>query len=247
MIVVSMTSIGSRIQRTHKAIKSILRGDVVPDRFVLNLSHDRGVISTGVAKVPESISRLGVDVVWGPNIGPAQKLIPTLREYWGSNTTIVVCDDDIEYPPGWLKWLVKVKDQTPEHVISVAARKIRWNQNGVLLPYNKWRRRRNVFRPPSRHLVCQGVKGVVYSPDLFRDDVLDTDALSRLAAGQDDLWFAATIKPDVLFRTINVRGACRAVPMRGPKLLKKINRRGGNDKAIAALHRHFGDTPWSQM
>jgi len=245
-VIVSMTTITGRLGVARKAIEGILSGTMHPDEFTLNVSHDPGVLNLGIKKLPANITELPIRVHWTADHGPATKLIPTLLEHWQDDACIIVtADDDMRYPSTWLERLVSEAEKTCDNVVCYRARRVSYRGDGKPERYKHWRKLQgNHYYPPAKSVLPLGVGGVAYRPRFFRDDVFDVDTMRILTPTADDLWFAATRRQDVFARVIPGGKRVRKIRNPGPKLVS-MNFHGQNDIAIAALARHYGDTPWS--
>lgn len=99
-IVISLTTTPSRIALLEHTLKSLLDQTRPPARIVLNLprhSQREGVAYT----IPDALkAQKSLDIRRCDDLGPATKLIPTLRAE-DPDTPILVLDDDRIYP-AWL-------------------------------------------------------------------------------------------------------------------------------------------------
>jgi len=249
-VVVSMTTIASRIDKIAQTIKSVLAGNKQPDRFVLYLGDQPFGIDTGVTHIPSELTTLPVEIRWTRNIGPACKLLPALQDYQDApDTMIATIDDDMWYPPRWLQNLVAAAEQTPDTTICYLARQPRFRK-GKLRRYIEWGRIAGRNTPLKRDFVPLGNYGILVRPKFFRPDVFDTDTMLELAPRTDDLWFAATKVAGHETRVLKSPGPIRMTRPGGPSLYDggngcQANKHGGNDLSAAALAKQFpGQTPW---
>jgi len=105
-VVVSMTSIPSRIKRLTKVIRCILDGTVVPDQIILNIPNtDKYIIPHNLQKLIDTESIIILNRC--DDKGPATKLLPTLSLVTDPDTFIVTVDDDVEYPKHFIEGLVE--------------------------------------------------------------------------------------------------------------------------------------------
>lgn len=237
MIIVSVSTTGRRIAKILPTLQSIRDGAVQPDKFILWLNQQASPVGPGVRPedVPPEVERL-CEVRWCENYGPATKLLPAMRDF--PRETIATLDDDYLYPAWWLEMLTQGAERYPERIVCYRARRIAWNESGVL-PYNKWAL---VKHPagPSDSLVPTGVHGVLYPPDSLRPEVFDMDLLRRYSLPNDDLWFAVMRRRDPA--VVQRGGELGNRRLRGPRLSRR-NCRGRNDKIIRGLAERFG--PWA--
>ena len=96
-LVVSFTTIPSRIDKIRPMIGSVLSQSMCPDRIVLWLPTLCNKENTGYV-VPQWLKELPIEIkTIGRDIGPATKLVPTLLDEEDSDTRIVTLDDDVIY------------------------------------------------------------------------------------------------------------------------------------------------------
>lgn len=190
-VVVSMTSFPEAITYAEKAIRSILNGSVLPDKFVLYLTFSRfneGCIPESLRLMSENnpvfeIRNRKVD------IGPYQKLIPALRDF--PDAIIVTVDDDIAYHKHMLRDLLRLHSQIPDAILAHRAKRICLGK-----PYRSWKKYRwydfllkKIHR--SFFNLQTGVGGVLYPPHSLSSDFLDVALFTKLAPRTDDIWFWA--------------------------------------------------------
>ena len=200
-VIVSLTSIKSRIANIHRVIGSILDGSVKPHCVVLNVSASPFGIDEGVDRndLPPSLTDLtkkdGIVINFVENTGPYRKLLPTLELFKGDERVFVTADDDCLYDTHWLENLIT---SYKEHgcIVSYRARLLKLDQ-GEIAAYRDWRpmgdRSTTVYRklgPPNFQLVPTGNAGVAYPPTMGRDPEL-MRLLRPAAPFQDDLGFKA--------------------------------------------------------
>jgi hypothetical protein len=242
MIVASVSTTGRRIAGIVPTLKSIRAGTMQPDKLILWLNGEASPVGPGTLPedVPPEVERLGCEVRWCENIGPATKLLPAMQAF--PEAMIATFDDDMLYHPTWLQRLVEGMDIYQAGSVCYRARYVRFSGNFMPRPYNLWTLLKNRQLGPLRMLIPTGVHGVIYAPGSLRPEAFDVGLLKRLSLPNDDLWFAATRATNpVIFKPGGVPVDRK---IRGPRLSRR-NCRGRNDIIIGALTRHFGDkVPW---
>ena len=105
-LVVSLTTIPSRLPSLARTLQSLHRQDTVPDVIELNLPRSYSKRSLG--RIDPDLIPGGCTVRWVPqDMGPATKVLPTVRRYRAMDAWIVYCDDDQSYDPQWLTRLTR--------------------------------------------------------------------------------------------------------------------------------------------
>lgn len=245
--IVSVSTTGRRIGRIVEPIRSVLNGSLKPKRFILWLNESPSPVGPGtsISDVPRELGNMPVEVRWCENIGPATKLLHARKEF--PDDLIATMDDDMIYPPLWLQKLVDAVGvfcgtTGASPACCYRAKMVTRNQDGTAKGYRNWSLVRGKQRGPNPAFVPTGVHGIIYPPGCFKDEVFNFDKLRELSLPNDDLWFAAMrTTPPV---TIRLHGKIRSMKIHGPRLSRR-NLRGRNDQIIAALHREYGNCPWS--
>lgn len=181
-LVVSLTSIPSRLGILHLTILSILDAPVRPAKIILWLNDSlRGQLPKPLAGLQGAC----FEIRFAPGTSSHRKLVLTLREM--PDVNVVTCDDDVMYPQDWLSSLYAEHQAKPECIVGHTCRAIAYADDGALLPYRYWK-----YAVPGacgREILPIGVGGVLYPPGSLHRDVLDEILYMRLAPRADDLWF----------------------------------------------------------
>lgn len=127
MIIVSLTTIPSRIPMIYLTINSILTQTIIPDKIILNIPlaynnfKNNFTIPDNLANHPVIIINRCIDY------GPATKLLGLVSngvlEKLDNKDLIIVIDDDRIYQPTLIENFLKNHDLNPEYVLTVAG----WN------------------------------------------------------------------------------------------------------------------------
>lgn len=204
-IIVSLTSIHSRLDLVSQTIESLLAQSVKADKVVLWLSKEPHLLDDGVKEVPESIKQLekqGLEVKWTKNIGPYRKLIPTAKLMNRESCLIVTADDDVVYPENWLKGLIVEYNKNEGCVICYRGRIMskstainKWLTNKKLKPYMKWLRTHEVKDKsqlgPNFDIFPTGKDGVLYPSEKLHEELFNKSIYLTMAPTNDDIWFKA--------------------------------------------------------
>lgn len=189
-LVVSLTTIASRLDLCRQTCQALSNQDLRPDRIILNVSSSPYLLDAGIADstLLEWTDEVGgLEVAWVENTGPYRKLLPTLAQAQPGDI-MVTADDDVLYGPRWLRLLVDCTQLHPDAVVCGRARRPGRNLLGRDLGYWSW-----PFAPSGTMgvgLVPVGVAGVAYRPELLDLDWLADATFKSIAPTTDDLWFA---------------------------------------------------------
>jgi hypothetical protein len=197
-VIVSLTTIPSRVPFLEQTLKSLLRQSLAPARIVLNLPRQSA--RDGARYVlPERLSNVaGVQVVWlDEDLGPATKLLPTLT---GANPKqmIAVVDDDHLYPPNFIADLEEAARAFPDAAFAFSGwcvpedltdRATRLWSNLRMLPPTPLRARR-VTKPRAVDIL-QGCNGYLVRPTFFDLVALNNFSVAPPEARWvDDVWIS---------------------------------------------------------
>lgn len=242
-IVVSLTTYDKRINDVYLCIESLFQQTLKADKIILWLSRKN--FPTG--DLPE-ILRLqqarGLQVEFrDEDLGSYKKIVYALQSY--PDSLIVTVDDDILYPPDMLDQLYRAYVASPGIVYSHRAYQIATRRNGDLNPYDKWKLAGD-DGVASPLIFPTGVAGVLYSPGVFDENVLDSEMFMRLCPNADDIWLKAmTLKKGThSMKIVDGRGwKDRFLTIEGSQThsLKKQNWRkdSGNDAKLKAVFDHY--------
>ncbi len=236
-IIVSLTSFPEAIPFAVQAIRSILRGTVLPDRVVLYLDSDKfpgGVLTSELEALRHECPILEVRFDPRP-IRSYKKLIPALEDF--PDDIIVTVDDDINYHRNILHDLLAVHRKFPRAIVAHRVRKVLPNQ-----PYKRWRKYKwydfLLRRYHFSHLAMQtGVGGVLYPPHSLDEAMLKEEQYMTLAPTTDDIWFWASAVSKGTYVVPVPFGTTTAPEVGKPKelSLKTLNLQATDDRNTAAL------------
>lgn len=184
-VVVSLTSIPSRIKFVHLTIRSLLVQTKRPVKILLWIheSH-KNLITKELKKLEGEI----FEIHYASFDIPHLKLVETLKKF--PQSPIVTVDDDHIYDNKLLQILYETHLQKPEKIISTISRLIKFDAHNRSLPYTKWPYVEKL-NYESRFLLPLGVFGVLYPPNSFDEKVTNIELIETLSPKADDLWFKA--------------------------------------------------------
>ncbi|MCX2720472.1 glycosyl transferase [Lentiprolixibacter aurantiacus] len=182
-VIVSLTSIESRLSSLHLVIRSLLTQSHLPEKIVLWLNQELE------SHLPKSLTRLQSEIFeirYSDLHCSHKKLIHSLKEY--PDKVIITCDDDLMYRNNWLYLLYENHRLLPDCIIGNNTRHIGYDEKGGILPYGEWRYRHSKDANEWA-VVAIGAWGILYPPGSLSEKVFDADLFLRLAPQSDDLWF----------------------------------------------------------
>lgn len=246
-VIVSLTSFPAAIQYAIPTVKSLLRGDVLPDRLVLYVTMSQ----FGDEGLPRELLDLERENEifeirnYDRDIRSYRKLIPALKDF--PEAVIVTVDDDTCYHPDMLASLLRLHRQYPDHVLAHRAKRILPDR-----PYKKWPKLRwyHFLRESikkSARIIQTGVGGVLYPPHMLKEDMLDERLFTVLAPTTDDIWFWAAAVANgrtVIPVPFGPHNKPKGVGKPKELSLKNVNFKSGadrNDKAFHAILDRFPD------
>lgn len=182
-VIVSLTSIESRLDTLDIVIKSLFSQTILPKKILLWLNVGlKDKVSARLSELQNTI----FEIRYCDLECSHKKLVLSMVEF--PSKPIVICDDDFIYKPTWLACLYQDYQQYPRDIIANEVRKIRYDKDGALLPYIKWSHVRD-FGVSGACYMGVGYGGVLYPPKCFHNDVLNQHLFLSLTPRADDLWF----------------------------------------------------------
>jgi glycosyltransferase involved in cell wall biosynthesis len=159
-VVVSMTTSPKRINSIGKTIDCMMRQTLLPRRIVLNLPHVFKRDNSRFDKIPSFITENPLVVVnFTDDIGPATKILPTVKLVSDPEAYILSIDDDIYYPPDLIKTYVEAAEAFGRDAVV---------SNSYHLPGEKTTCIPSSECFPIRHLL-EGYTGVLYKQRYLAD------------------------------------------------------------------------------
>jgi hypothetical protein len=181
-----LTSYGKRIDTVYVAIESIAKGTLLPSELILWLDEEQRYKS-----LPATLERLrerGLTIRLCKNYGPHKKYYPYVKSKDEFVVPLVTADDDVFYPPYWLKALTNACERDAKVVSCYRARTISF-QGGKIAPYSQWPLCRSTM-PSWRHMSV-GVSGAIYPPRLLAALRNAGSEFQNCCPRADDIWLHA--------------------------------------------------------
>jgi len=183
-VIVSLTTIPSRLDKVSIVIRSILDQSHYPQKILLWLEEG---LRDQLPSALEKLQSHRFEIYYCKGTYSHRKLIHTLKLY--PDLPIITCDDDFIYRKNWLVSLYRQHKKFPKNIIANHVRTIQYDDDGNLLPYKQW-----VYEPKHANLnavMAVGGKGVLYPPNALHPDVFNEALFLKLTPKADDLWFKA--------------------------------------------------------
>lgn len=236
-VIVSLTSFPAAMPYAAQAIRSILRGSMLPDKVVMYLTFSQ----FGEGGIPQEIWDLAREYPifevrnYDRDIRSYRKLIPALQDF--PEATIVTVDDDVAYHRHMLRDLLRLHEEYPKAVLAHRAKRILPDK-----PYRKWKKYRwyhfLLRRIHAGYANIQtGVGGVLYPPHALKAEMLCETLFTRIAPTTDDIWFWAAATANNIPVIPVPFGYNKPKGLGKPKALslKSTNFKSGTDRNAAAL------------
>jgi hypothetical protein len=181
-LIVSLTSYPVRFNTLPLTLKCLLTQTVKPDRLILWIAYsDKTLLTDKILGLQED----GLEILYCDDIKSYKKIIPLLQIV--KDAFIVTADDDVYYWPTWLEELSEEYSGDDREILCHNAHKILMTEAGQPLPYLDWKL--NMEDNDASPLVFPtGLGGVMYPPNVFHPDVLETDLFMSLCPAGDDIW-----------------------------------------------------------
>ena len=186
-LIVSLSSIPSRIATTHLAIETIFQQTLKPDRILLWLSDE-----LSYKKLPYKLKRLekrGLEIRFCKDIGPHTKYYYTLKE--NPNCVLILADDDMFYVNNCLKILWDAYQKDPSIIYGYYVHKIRQRSLINFESYTDWELNITNYQRASYFLFACNVGGVLYPPGSLPKETLQKEIFLKLCPKADDIWLKA--------------------------------------------------------
>ncbi|GEB77845.1 glycosyltransferase [Sporolactobacillus inulinus] len=183
-VIVSLTTIPSRINLVWLTISSLMNQTMKPDKIILWLDYNLKNY-----KLPLELTKLqelGLDIEYCNDFRSHKKYYGTLKKY--IDDVIITTDDDVFYPRYFIRKLIKKHDKFPNEVICYRAHEIKYTADGKVLPYSQWNHESPNINNSTHFLLPTGVSGVLYPPLSLYRDTLNENIFMKVSPYCDDIW-----------------------------------------------------------
>lgn len=227
-LIVSLTTFDKRIDNVEITIKSLLTQTVLPSKIILHVDEmDKKIVPKSLL----SLESENFEIKYCEDLGPYTKSIPLLNNLSKINHDydwVVICDDDIIYPPSWLEDFQLERFQNEKTAIAHRCHKAFFDRNGDFLPYNSW----NKFDIKTYQfgLFPTGVGGIALPIKAINPFFFTTRIFLELAPTSDDVWIYFLLKlSDIKVFDINSKLKLKEWVLRKRFRLSKVNNREGDN------------------
>ncbi len=234
-IVVTLSTLPSRIGKIFPALNSLLDQTVVPDRIFIALPPFSRREQRPY-NVPEGLRNHPVVTLFPAerDWGPVTKLIPVLRHFENSPETLILAvDDDNVYPQTFLETFLRFAQTLPGAALSLRG----W----PIPPSRRWKESREIkgtqIHAPIETDVITGCGGILVRPRFFDWEFFDYAPAPPEAFCVDDLWVSGHLaRRRIPKYVLPFSGPFVYLPswatLMGPALDRDENRSGKNNDAI---------------
>ena len=187
-VVVSLTTIPSRLPRLRPTLSSLLTQDYPPTAIYLAVPR-QSMREQKPYRLPDwlaqhpAVTVIDCERDWGP----ASKLLPALlAERERPDTLVIAVDDDNIYPREMVATFVKFSQRLPDAALCF--------RGHVVSPAGRWKGSRAVFgtrvSTPARMDIITGCGGILVKPRFFDGAVFDYRGAPPSAFFVDDVWIS---------------------------------------------------------
>ena len=186
-VIVSLTTIPSRVDKVWITIESLLRQTYKPSEIILWLAEDEFSNILLPSKLLDQKKR-GLTIRYCKNVKSYKKFYYAALE--NPQPYIIIVDDHTIYSEFMLKQMLKDYYLNPGVVICNRSHMIQ-NRGKTILPYHRWgayEKRKDISEEPSFYNFFTGCGGVLLPVFLMDKHLLDKKAFMKLAPSADDIW-----------------------------------------------------------
>lgn len=206
-VIVSLTTVPSRIDKVWITIESLLRQKQRPDRILLWLAEDE-FRDVPIPKTLRMQEKRGLEIRYCNNLRSYKKFYYSMLEF--PDDYVLTVDDDSIYSERMIQEMLSVSSLYPNCIVSNRAHRIRFDGQGLFeyLKWNSYDNRRNISGIPSYQNFFTGNGGVMFPVRLLDKSIFDQDVFMEIAPTADDAWlnFAAWKSKVKIVNTTGILG-----------------------------------------
>ena len=214
-LIISLTTNPQKINYLSEVVYSLLNQEIDSDLYHIIIVLSEKDFLNKQKDVPSFLYKIieinkNVEILWIKNdIGIYKKFIPTLIKF--PRNPILVINDDVIRPEGWLKMFIKDCNEHPNQIISGA----------IELYYDENLNIKNIYGYKSKYmnnfnhitnmifnfaLPGNGLGGILFPQNTFNNSLfLDKNLFLNLSKDNDELWqFCFIIMEDKIIRQSSI-------------------------------------------
>ena len=183
-IIISFTTIPSRVSTLCVSLKSIFNQTMMPDKIILWITEeekDKG----NIEKILSAEIDKGLEIRYVHDVRVHTKYYYAMKEF--PNDLIVTIDDDILYPENLIEELWKAHNDYPNMIIAQRAHEMTFC-DGKIDVYKHWKMLAPGCKNDNKNLIATGVGGVLYPPNSLYKDWIKPDLFLKICPFADDIW-----------------------------------------------------------
>lgn len=186
-IIISLTTIPSRLNKVWLTIESLLRQRKKPDKVILWLAEDefKGI---EIPKILQKQRKRGLEIQYCKNLKSYKKFYYAMLKY--PNSYVLVVDDDFIYSERLVSDMMDLSVYYPNSIICNRAHKIRTDKNKIF-PYLRWiwyeNRKNKEEKPTYQNFLTSGA-GTLFPVWLLDKEIFREDIFMKIAPTADDVW-----------------------------------------------------------
>lgn len=185
-IIVSLTTIPSRIDKVILVISRMMNQTILPDKIILCLDKTKQEDIVFSEELSFLIKK-GLEIKWVEDVGPHTKYLYATQKY--SNDIVITVDDDIIYSRKIIEVLLNSYKRYPKAIsANIVTRFI--IKKGKVQASSQWLQQFK-YGIGDDYSIAYGVGGVLYPPNVLPKETFDIEKIKRVSKFQDDLWLKA--------------------------------------------------------
>lgn len=185
-IIISLTSIPSRVDKVVLVITRMMNQTVVPDKIILCLDETKRE-KIEFSNELRFLIEVGLEIKWVEDIGPHTKYLYATQQY--HNDIVITVDDDIIYSHKLVETLLKSYEKYPKAISANIVTRFK-TKKGVVQSSSEWLQQFK-YGVGDKYSIAYGVGGVLYPPNILPKETFDTERIKKVSKFQDDLWLKA--------------------------------------------------------
>ncbi|HEM6115537.1 glycosyltransferase [Streptococcus pluranimalium] len=185
-IIVSFTTIPSRIEIVPLTIKSIFNQTVKISKLVMYVNSEEFAHLNLEVILRKEIAQ-GLEIVYlDENLRSHKKYYYALSDF--SDKIVITIDDDVIYKPDMIEKLVISYRKYPQYISAMRCHKMKLSDSGEVCDYTNWHYEMFNDMIPSHLNFFTGCGGVLFPPDFRPVELFDKDKIRELSFLADDVW-----------------------------------------------------------